>query len=82
MFQKDRIDIRAAYKGSEKEIAQFIKSKKQKNEIAQGFNVTRIAEYIDLDFLQIKKSVLLAKKEILKGCRVILTLQSYIVTVK
>ncbi|MFD6442982.1 hypothetical protein ACFWDG_25165 [Peribacillus sp. NPDC060186] len=34
MFQKDRIDIRAAYKGSVKEIAQFIKSKKQKNEIA------------------------------------------------
>lgn len=33
MFQKDRIGIRAAYKGSVKEIAQFIKGKKQKTKL-------------------------------------------------
>lgn len=33
MFQKDRIGIRAAYKGSVKEIAQFIKHKKQKTKL-------------------------------------------------
>ncbi|MGE6379593.1 hypothetical protein [Peribacillus muralis] len=33
MFQKDRIGIRAAYKGSVKEIAQFVKNKKQQTKL-------------------------------------------------